>query len=170
MKVVKFEGNLLDDEQVYIDDPVKVYLAEVDQVPPLTRAEEILCIQHIRAGDQEALSAGTRLAEANLHLVVAIAERYRKGDIHILDLIQKGNEGLLHALQTLSEDDQVSFAEQATPHIEKAIKRAIAFQNRSGPSIETTLERNAADCGKFEMPRAEFDQAESQIIEPGEPQ
>jgi RNA polymerase primary sigma factor len=126
-------GNLLDDEQVYIDDPVKVYLAEVDKVPPLTRAEEILCIQHIRAGDQEAGSSGTRLAEANLHLVVAIAERYRKDDIHILDLIQNGNEGLLHALQTLSEDDQVSFAEQATPHIENAIKRAIAFPEQIRP-------------------------------------
>ena len=54
-------GNLLDDEQVSIDDPVKVYLAEVDKVPPLTRAEEILCIQRIRAGDQEAESSGARL-------------------------------------------------------------------------------------------------------------
>jgi RNA polymerase primary sigma factor len=133
MKIVKLEGNLLDDEQVYIDDPVKVYLAEVDKVPPLTRPEEILCIQAIRAGDQEALSAGKRLGEANLHLVVAIAERYRKDDIHILDLIQKGNEGLLHALQTLSEDDQVSFAEQATPHIERAIKRAIASPEQIRP-------------------------------------
>ena len=83
---------MLDNDQTYVDDPVKVYLAEVDKVPPLTRAEEILCIQHIRAGDQEAESAGTRLVEANLHLVVTIAERYRKNDMHILDLIQNGRK------------------------------------------------------------------------------
>ncbi len=113
----------------YVDDvgdPLAVYLAEVDKVPPLTRAEEILCIEHIRANDQEAKSARTRLVEANLHLVVAIAGRYRQHDMYILDLIQKGNEGLLQALQTLSEDDQATFAEQAFSHIEKAIKAAIA--------------------------------------------
>ena len=113
------------DDLIY-DDPVKVYLAEVDKVPRLTRSEEMLCIQHVRAGDQEAESAGRRLVEANLHLVVALAEQYRQHDVHILDLIQKGNEGLIHTLQTLSEYDQKSFAELATPPIENAIKRAIA--------------------------------------------
>ena len=113
------------DDLIY-DDPVKVYLAEVDKVPRLTRSEEMLCIQHVRAGDQEAESAGRRLVEANLHLVVALAEQYRQHNVHILDLIQKGNEGLIHTLQTLSEYDQKSFAELATPHIENAIKRAIA--------------------------------------------
>ena len=121
------------DDQIYTDDPVKVYLAEVDKVPRLTRSEEILCIQHVRAGDQEAESAGRRLVEANLHLVVAIAEQYRQHDVHILDLIQKGNEGLIHTLQTLSEDDQDSFAELATPHIENAIKRAIASREQIRP-------------------------------------
>jgi RNA polymerase primary sigma factor len=127
MKAVIIGGSLLENDQTYVDDPVKVYLAEVDKIPPLTRADEILCIQHIRAGDQEAESARTRLVEGNLHLVVAIAERYRKHDIPILDLIQKGNEGLLHALQTLSEVDQDSFAEQATPHIENAIEGAMPW-------------------------------------------
>ena len=56
----------MDDEQIYPDDPVKVYLAEMNKIPPLTRAEEILCIQHVLAGDQDAESAGTRLVEANL--------------------------------------------------------------------------------------------------------
>lgn len=113
------------DDLIY-DDPVRVYLAEVDKVPRLTRSEEMLCIQHVRAGDQEAESAGRRLVEANLHLVVALAEQYRQHNVHILDLIQKGNEGLIHTLQTLSEYDQESFAELAAPHIENAIKRAIA--------------------------------------------
>ena len=123
----------MDDDQIHIDDPVRVYLAEVGKVPPLTRAEEIIYIHHVRAGDQEAESAGRRLVEAHLNLVVAIAEQYRKHDIHILDLIQKGNEGLLHTLQTLREDDQSSFAEQATPHIENAIKRAIASPEQIRP-------------------------------------
>ena len=123
----------MDNDQTYVDDPVRVYLREVDTIPPLTRAEEILCIQHIRAGDREAESAGKRLVEANLHLVVAIAERYRNHGIHILDLIQKGNEGLLHALRCLTGDGQDSFAEQATRHIEKAITGAIASPEKDRP-------------------------------------
>src|SRR5579859_4789080 len=50
-------AKVLNNKQTYVDDPVQVYLAEVDKIPPLTRAEEILCIQRIRAGDQETDSA-----------------------------------------------------------------------------------------------------------------
>ena len=75
-------GTSLDEHQTLIDNPVKVYLAEVRKVPPLSRDEEIRCLRHVRAGDQRAESAGKRLVEANLHLVVSIAQRYRSDRFH----------------------------------------------------------------------------------------
>lgn len=111
----------LDDDASFLDDPVKVYLREVSRVPPLSREEEIDCIEHVRAGDQQADSAADRLVEAHLQLVVSIAERYGSYDLHILDLIQKGNEGLLRAVQTLGESRHDSFSAHATDHIERAI-------------------------------------------------
>jgi RNA polymerase primary sigma factor len=115
----------LDDDRTFIDDPERAYYAEVCKLPPLSRSEEIRCLQHVRAGDQQAESAGKRLVEANLHLVVSIAERHRNDRIHILDLIQKGNDGLLDALRTFSDSDEDSFSAYATPHIERAIVEAV---------------------------------------------
>ena len=130
IKLAYREGTSLDDGHT-IDDPVKVYLAEVHKVPPLSRGEEIRCVQHVRAGDQQAESAGKRLVEANLHLVVSIAERYRNDRIHILDLIQKGNDGLMGALRTFSDSGEDSFSPYATARIERAIAEAVAFPDSS---------------------------------------
>lgn len=103
---------------------MKVYLAEVQKVPPLSGDEERRGVQYVRAGDEQAESAGTRLLEANLHLVVLIAERYRTGCIHVLDLIQKGNDGLLAALLAFKDSREVSFTAHATSSIERAIAEA----------------------------------------------
>ena len=46
-------------------------------------------------------SAGVRLFEANLRMVVAIAKQYGGAGVRVLTLVQKGNEGLLFALKTL---------------------------------------------------------------------
>ena len=109
------------------DDSVQFYLATVSEnVPPLTRSEESACIQHVRAGDQHAESAGLRLVEANLHLVVTIAERYQNDRIHILELIQKGNDGLLDALRSFAASDEQSFSAHAAPYVERAIAAALA--------------------------------------------
>jgi RNA polymerase primary sigma factor len=59
----------LDDE-----DPVAIYLRELSTVPALTREEEIELLRHALARDQRAESARTRLIEANLALVVSIAQ------------------------------------------------------------------------------------------------
>jgi RNA polymerase primary sigma factor len=108
------------------DDPVEVYLAEVRKVPPLTAQEEIELPQHLRAHDSETELAGHRLAEANLGLVVAIAERHRHAGMHILDLIQKGNNGLLVAVQTFATSSAESFRDHAAACIEREIVDAIA--------------------------------------------
>jgi DNA-directed RNA polymerase sigma subunit (sigma70/sigma32) len=116
----------LDDDYTLPDDPVEVYVAEACKVPPLSREEENRCVQHLRAGDQQAESAALRLGEANLHLAVSIAKRYRNDRIHILDLIQKGNDGLLVALRTFKDSGEDSFSAYAAAHIERAITKAVA--------------------------------------------
>ena len=58
---------------VKINDPVRMYLKEIGRVPLLSAEEEVALAKRIEQGDKEAKS---RLAEANLRLVVSIAKRY----------------------------------------------------------------------------------------------
>jgi DNA-directed RNA polymerase sigma subunit (sigma70/sigma32) len=105
----------------FIDDPEGLYLSEVEKIPPLSPDEEITCLQHVRAGDEQAEPARKRLVEANLHLVVSIAERNRNDQIHFLDLIVKGNDGLMGALEAFGDSGEDSFSAYATACIERAI-------------------------------------------------
>ena len=109
---------------MFWDDPLRVYLAEARRVPPLDRVEELQCIEHVRAGDEMAEAAKRRLVEAHLELVISLAERHRSNRVHILDLIQKGNEGLLRAAQTAADCGSDSFASYATPLIKCALAEA----------------------------------------------
>jgi RNA polymerase primary sigma factor len=114
------------DVHKFIDDPDGLYLFEVQNIPPLNPDEEIRCLQHVRAGDEQAEPARKRLLEANLHLVVSIAERNRHDRIHFLDLIVKGNDGLMGALQAFGDSGEDSFPAYATACIERAIAEALA--------------------------------------------
>ena len=108
------------------DDPVQVYLREVGTVPPLTKDQEIELSQHLLANDQQAESAGKTLVEANLARVVSIAERYPRGNMHLLDLVQRGNDGLLYALKTFPDHPNQSFSAYAAACVDAAIAKAIA--------------------------------------------
>jgi|SRR5271165_1648654 len=108
-------------EDEYIDDPVQVYLAEVRKVPPLSRGEETRCVQHVKAKDAQADWSEKTLMEANLELVVSIAEKNKNNRVHILDLIMKGNEGLLEALKSFANSTEDNFSAYAVPYIERAI-------------------------------------------------
>lgn len=85
------------------------------------RLEEIACIEHVRAEDDLAESCRKRLVEANLQLVVTLAERHQCERLNILELIQKGNEGLLHAAQNINDCPPGSFSTHATKFIERAL-------------------------------------------------
>jgi len=113
------------EDELYCDDPVRVYLREMRKVPPLTPEEEADCIRHVRAKDEQADYCGKTLIEANLHVVVSIAERYKNDRVHILDLIQKGNDGLLEALKSFANCHEENFTAHAVPYIERAIGRAL---------------------------------------------
>lgn len=114
-----------------VDDPLAVYLNLVGQVPPLDRSEESACMDHVRTGDEMAARASKRLMEANLQLVVSLAERYRSHETYFLDLIERRNAGLLRAGRSLTDSVPESFTAYATPFIE----RALAETTASPPTI-----------------------------------
>lgn len=117
---------MADDPFGVVDDPLGVYLSELDQVPAMTREEEIELARRIRSGDQQAAgSAGQRLVEANLRLVVSIAERYRDKGVDLLDLVQEGNASLLRALQSFTAGSGDNFSVHAATYIERAIRDVI---------------------------------------------
>ncbi len=111
-----------------MDDPVKVYLKEIGHVPLLTPEEEIELAIRIRDNDEAAKS---RLAEANLRLVVSIAKRYVGRGMQFLDLIQEGNLGLIKAVDKFDYEKGFKFSTYATWWIRQAITRAIADQART---------------------------------------
>jgi RNA polymerase primary sigma factor len=64
-------------------DALQVYLTEIRRIPALSREEEIACLEHVRAGDEMGEESKKRLVEANLELVVSLAERYQSARFHI---------------------------------------------------------------------------------------
>ena len=111
-----------------LDDPVRMYLKEIGQVRLLSAEEEIELAKRVCEGDQEAKN---KLTEANLRLVVSIAKKYSGRGLHILDLIQEGNTGLIRAVDKFDWTKGNKFSTYATWWIRQAITRAIADQART---------------------------------------
>jgi RNA polymerase primary sigma factor len=103
--VVEPGGGVIDEPEtiedvsdaIYTDDPVRVYLHEVGSVPRLTRDAEMHLAKVIGLGNKDAEKAKKGLVEANLWQVAVIARQYPDRGVHILDLIQEGNDGLIKA-------------------------------------------------------------------------
>jgi RNA polymerase sigma factor (sigma-70 family) len=138
-------------------DLLRMYLNEIGQHELLTREDEQRAGQVIDAGrraaarlaqddagvlpdttraELEAAVAAGELAskafvEANLRLVVSIAKRYQSSGVHILDLVQEGNMGLIHALEKFDFSRGFKFSTYATWWIRQAITRAIANTSRT---------------------------------------
>ena len=115
-------------EGIGMDDPVRMYLKEIGNVPLLTTDDENDLSNRIIAGDN---SARKKLAEANLRLVVSIAKRYVGRGMQFLDLIQEGNLGLIKAVEKFDPTKGYKFSTYATWWIRQAITRAIADQART---------------------------------------
>ena len=111
-----------------LDDPVRMYLKEIGQIRLLSAEEEVELAKRVSEGDQEAKN---KLTEANLRLVVSIAKKYSGRGLHILDLIQEGNTGLIRAVDKFDWTKGNKFSTYATWWIRQAITRAIADQART---------------------------------------
>ena len=111
-----------------LDDPVRMYLKEIGQIKLLSAEEEVELAKRVSEGNQEAKN---KLTEANLRLVVSIAKKYSGRGLHILDLIQEGNTGLIRAVDKFDWTKGNKFSTYATWWIRQAITRAIADQART---------------------------------------
>ena len=126
------EVEIIDDvdvlEGVSTEDPGRMYLKEIGNVPLLTTEQEVELAKRVEAGDEEAKK---QLTEANLRLVVSIAKKYVGRGMPFLDLIQEGNMGLMKAVDKFDYTKGYKFSTYATWWIRQAITRGIADTGRT---------------------------------------
>ena len=141
------------------EDLVRLYLSDIGKHPLLTKADEGRLARSIEEGVvareelERAQRAGEKLppsrrralrqvarageeatqtfVQANLRLVVSIAKRYQASDLPLLDLIQEGNLGLMHAVEKFDWRKGFKFSTYATWWIRQAITRGIANTART---------------------------------------
>ena len=109
-------------------DATQLYLKEIGYTPLLSAEEEVHFGRLARKGD----AAGRkRMIESNLRLVVKISRRYLNRGLSLLDLIEEGNLGLMHAVEKFDPEKGFRFSTYATWWIRQAIERAIMNQTRT---------------------------------------
>ena len=140
---------------VALDDPVRMYLQEIGQVPLLTGPQEVTLAKAMESGDaairqldcrayetrqeefqlrvavERGNDARQHLIQANLRLVVSIAKKYTSYGLTMMDLVQEGNIGLMRAVEKFDYTKGHKFSTYATWWIRQAITRAIADQSRT---------------------------------------
>jgi RNA polymerase primary sigma factor len=104
-----------------------LYLSDIAKVPLLTPEQEQELARRVQAGDAD---AERQLIEANLRLVVRVARRYLNRGLSLLDLIEEGNLGLLHAVTKFQPGRGTRFSTYAVWWIRQAVTRALANQAR----------------------------------------
>lgn len=109
-------------------DPTSLYLKEIRASNLLTSAEEKMIARRIQRGDE---AARQRMIESNLRLVVKIARRYLNRGLPLLDLIEEGNLGLIHAVKKFDPERGFRFSTYATWWIRQTIERGIMNQSRT---------------------------------------
>src|SRR5216117_1514675 len=110
------------------DTAVHLYLREIGQTPLLTPQEEIELARRIKKGDRRARE---QMIKANLRLVVKIARDYESYGLPLLDLINKGNIGLIKGVERFDPRKGAKLSTYASWWIKQAIKRALANQSKT---------------------------------------
>jgi len=102
-----------------------MYLREIGVSPLLTADEEKYFARRALRGDE---NSRQRMIECNLRLVVKISRRYMNRGLPLLDLIEEGNLGLIHAVKKFDPERGFRFSTYATWWIRQTIERAIMNQ------------------------------------------
>jgi len=116
------------DARDYELDATRLYLSEIGYSPLLNAEQEVYFGRMVVQGDNEARS---RMITSNLRLVVKIARRYMNRGLALLDLIEEGNIGLIHAVEKFDPERGFRFSTYATWWIRQTIERAIMNQART---------------------------------------
>jgi RNA polymerase nonessential primary-like sigma factor len=111
-----------------ISDLAQIYLHEIGARPLLSAEEELAVARAAAAGDFEARQT---MIERNLRLVVNIAKRYLNRGLPLLDLVEEGNLGLIHAIEKFDPERRLRFSTYATWWIRQGVERAIMNQART---------------------------------------
>ena len=122
------QGEHLPADDEHFSDATYRYLSEIAANSLLNAQEEAALARRVRAGDFEARQI---MIERNLRLVVNIAKRYLNRGIPLLDLVEEGNLGLIHALEKFEPERGFRFSTYATWWIRQGIEHAIMSQART---------------------------------------
>jgi RNA polymerase nonessential primary-like sigma factor len=112
----------------FLSDVTQIYLHEIGLKPLLTAEEEQRYARLTVSGDFEARQ---KMIEHNLRLVVNVAKQYINRGVPLLDLIEEGNLGLMHALEKFDPERGFRFSTYATWWIRQNVERAIMNQSRT---------------------------------------
>ncbi len=110
------------------DDVLRTYFDQIKSIPLLTFEEELELSKKIQQGDT---AARQKLIESNLKLVVKIAKCYVTSDVSLIDLIQEGNMGLIHAAEKYDHNKNVRFSTYANWWIKQSITRSLTNKRRA---------------------------------------